>query len=436
MIDFLPPPPRHLVELAGTGSATPAVVERWGRESSAAARALRARFEALVPADGLPAEGYLLETGAAGTVIVTAGPPGDLRARQTLRGLAAGRRVAIADWPEVAWRGLHVLDGGAATLPQLKRLVREVLAPARCNVLIHEIDYAFRFTSHPEVADGDAWSRDQVRELVAVCEAEGIRVIPQINCFGHQSWKDPPGALLRAHPEFEEPVDGRTPQTTLGSPDFYCRSWCPRHPALHPLVFDLVDELLEAYGADAFHAGMDEVFVIASRDCPRCRGRNPADLFAAEVKAFRDHLRSRGASLLIWADRLLDGKATGYGAWEGSRNRTHAALAGIPRDVILCDWHYDERESYPSLAILAGQGFRVWPTVWKQPATARVFLAEARARRDPRILGALATIWFPASRMAAALLPDAAAGGPPGADTLATARQAVAVIASGWTPAP
>lgn len=436
MIDLLPPP-AHVVELGPGGSATPAVVERWDHEASAAARALRARFAAVVPQGRLPDEGYLLETGPAGAVIVAAGPAGALRARQTLRQFpAAGPRVAIADWPVMAWRGLHVLDSGAAGLPSLKRLVHEVLAPAKCNVLIHEIDYGFRFASHPEVADGDAWSAEQVGELVDACAAEGIRVIPQFNCLGHQSWREPPGALLRAHPEFEEPPDGRTPQTTLGSPDFYCRSWCPRHPALHPLVFDLVDELLAAYHADAFHAGMDETFVLASRKCPRCRRRRAADLFAAEVTTFRNHLRKRNASLLIWADRLLNGEATGYGSWEGSFNRTYPAIAKIPQDVILCDWHYDPRDSYPSLDILLKRGFRVWPTVWKQPETAKVFLGQARAKRDPRIVGALATIWYPAARMTDALLPDPAHPLKLSADTLATARQAVAVIASGWNPGP
>lgn len=439
MIDLFPLP-QHVVELGPGGSATPAVVERWGREASGAAGALRARFHSVVPGGRLPEEGYLLATGPAGAVIIASDPAGERRARQTLRQLpqapGAAPRFAVADWPVMAWRGLHVLDGGAASLPALTRLVREVLAPAKCNVLIHEIDYAFRFASHPEVADGDAWSVEQVRELVDVCAAEGIRVIPQMNCFGHQSWKEPPGALLRAHPEFEEPPDGRTPQSTLGSPDFYCRSWCPRHPGLHPLVFDLVDELLAAYRADAFHAGMDEVFVIASKACPRCRNRTPAELFADEVIRFRNHLKRRDASLLIWADRLLDGRATGYGAWEASQNRTQSAIAKIPRDVILCDWHYEPRESYPSLGLFLTRGFRVWPTVWKQPETAKVFLAQARATRHPRLLGALATIWYPAPRMAAALIPGLRGGDRIGADTLATARQAVAVIASGWNPGP
>src|SRR5258707_12078441 len=42
----------------------------------------------------------------------------------------------------------------------------------------------------------------------------------------------------------------------------------------------------------------------------------------------------------LWGDRLLDGKLTGLGEWEASRNDTHAAVDLIPKDVVICDWHY------------------------------------------------------------------------------------------------
>jgi hypothetical protein len=91
-------------------------------------------------------------------------------------------------------------------------------------------------------------------------------------------------------------------------------------------VFPLIDELLEAFEADAFHAGMDEVFYIADAKCPRCAGRDPAEVFAGEVTAIRNHLASRGAELWIWGDRLIDGKTTGIGMWEASMNNTHRAV--------------------------------------------------------------------------------------------------------------
>lgn len=327
------------------------------------------------------------------------------------------------------WRGLHLMDSGAGSLPGLVRLVHEVLAPHRCNVFVFEIDYNFRFSSHPEIAGKDAWTPAQAGELAAACRAEGIRLIPQVNCLGHQSWKEPPGALLRAHPEFEEPPGGTAPQAKLGSKDFYCRSWCPRHPGIHSFVGDLLGELLDAFKADAFHAGMDEVYVIASPDCPRCRGADPAGLFAGEVNALHGLVAKRGAGMLMWGDRLLDGDATGYGAWEGATNGTHPAIDMIPKDIVVCDWHYEARDDYPSLDILPGRGFRTWPTTWKNLDGARKLMAAARGRRDPRLLGILTTVWYPADRLIAALF-----GGDADESAKATAATMLTALDEAWKP--
>ena len=48
--------------------------------------------------------------------------------------------------------------------------------------------------------------------------------------------------------------------------------------------------MVNAFEADAFHVGMDEVFLIASEHCPRCRGGDPAKLFAKAVNDFHPHI--------------------------------------------------------------------------------------------------------------------------------------------------
>jgi hypothetical protein len=55
-------------------------------------------------------------------------------------------------------------------------------------------------------------------------------------------------------------------------------------------------------------------------------------------------------TMLMWGDRLLDDREMGYGEWEASRNGTAAAVDRIPKDVVICDWHYEAREHYPSVA--------------------------------------------------------------------------------------
>jgi hypothetical protein len=57
---------------------------------------------------------------------------------------------------------------------------------------------------------------------------------------------------------------------------------------------------MEVFEADAFHAGMDEVFYIGDDKCPRCSGLDKAALFAGEVTKIRNHLARNGHELWIW----------------------------------------------------------------------------------------------------------------------------------------
>ena len=425
------PVPRLGEWLAGQGSATPFTVEKWGRVRSREGKALAGYYGGRLPRGRLPAEGYLLSAGPKGAVAVVSDAMGELRARQTLRQLPqeAGACPAfrIADWPDMGLRGIHVLDAGPWALPGIKRLIHEVLAKEKCNLLVYEIDYNFRFVSHPELGGNDAWTVSQVGEMVAACAEEGIRVIPEINCLGHQSWQEPPGALLRAHPEFEEIPDGKIPQTRTGSGQFYCRSWCPRHPQVHPMLYDLIDELVDAFKSDSFHAGMDEVFVLASDKCPRCAGADPAEVFATAVKDIHGHLKKRGKGMMIWGDRLLDSAKTGYSDWDASASGSARAIDLIPKDVVVCDWHYAWREDYPSLKVLSGKGFRVLPTTYSDFGATMRFMDVARARKDPKVLGVLTSIWTPISEMYESLLGEGKRG-----DALRISRAAVGGLESAW----
>ena len=221
-----------------------------------------------------------------------------------------------------------------------------------------------------------------------------------INLLGHQSWQSNCGKLLRVHPEFDETPEVKFPEKyAWPNPDrLYCKSYCPRHPKVHDVVFALVDEVCEAFEANAFHAGMDEVFYIGEDQCPRCKGRNKAELFADEVRAIRDHLQPATRQLWLWGDRLLDGKLTGLGEWEASRNDTHSAVDLIPKDVVICDWHYARAD--PTAVYFAMKGLDVVSCSWKNPeaATAQVkdmvrFRESSTPQMKQHFQGVVQTIW-------------------------------------------
>ena len=290
--------------------------------------------------------------------------------------------------PGELWFGVHVLVRGNG---DVDALIGEIpaLAGMGINVLVAEINYDYAYASHPELRGDDPVSEGRARALAEACRAHGVRPIPQFQCLGHQSWKEVTAPLLVHYPQFDE-----TPGQFPGNEGIYCRSWCPQHPQVNPIVYDLFDELIDAFQADALHVGMDEVFLIASDHCPRCKGGDPGALFARAVNDYHAHLvGERGVEMLMWGDRLLDDRTTGYGKWESATNGTHTAIDMIPRDVVLCDWHYTLRDAYPSIPLFLEKGFCVWPGGWREVAASEALIAYARQHQDARMLGHLCTTW-------------------------------------------
>ena len=243
-------------------------------------------------------------------------------------------------------RGFAIEAPSPRGLDAFLRFIDEDLASAGFNLLILRVDWNYAYESHPELRDPNPLSREDAARIAAVCAAHNIKVVPHINLLGHQSWAKQDGALLRAYPQFDETPSVRTEDYSDWPNEYglYCKSYCPLHPEVHDVILPVIDELCDAFGADTFHAGMDEVFYIGMDECPRCQGHDPAELFAGEVTLLRNHLSERGRKLMIWGDRLLDGELTGLGEWEASTNGTAGAIDLIPRDVFICDWHYERAD--------------------------------------------------------------------------------------------
>jgi hypothetical protein len=274
------------------------------------------------------------------------------------------------------------------------------LAPRHINTLILRVDYNYQFQSHPELADGNPLSRDDVKKLVAVCRKDGIKLIPQINLLGHQSFGLHLGKLLTVYPEFDETPWVKMPEKYKwpNADNLYCKSYCPLHPKVHEVIFPVIDELCDVFETDAFHAGMDEVFYIGEDKCPRCGGRDKAELFADEVRRIDDHLKEKNRRLWIWGDRLIDGKTTGLGEWEASYKTTARAIDLIPKDVMICDWHYERPD--PTAVYFAMKGIDVVTCPWKNAETAaqqsedmmRWHKTASKAMR-PHFQGMVQTVW-------------------------------------------
>lgn len=285
----------------------------------------------------------------------------------------------------------------------VKRFVKfidEELAPRGVNTLVLLVGYNYQYKSYPQLRDSAALSKKDVKKIVAVCKKNNIRIIPDINLLGHQSSGNRLNKLLQNFPEFDETPLIKMPEKYVwpNKDNLYCKSYCPLHPDIHKVLFAVIDELCDVFKADAFHAGMDEIFYLGDDKCPRCKGVDKAKLFADEVTLVRNHLKDKNRELWIWADRLIDGKTTGLGFWEASYNYTWRAIDMIPKDIVMCDWHYERPDQ--TAIYFAMNGFRVVTCPWRTPETAVIqtedmakFRKYATPEMKPRYYGMMQTCW-------------------------------------------
>jgi hypothetical protein len=297
-------------------------------------------------------------------------------------------------------RGFCIAAPQPKELDEFIKFIDEELAPRSVNTLILRVDFNYQYESHPELRDSVSLSKKDVKKLVAVCKKNGITIIPQVNLLGHQSWAGKTGNLLRVYPEFDETPLVKMPENYdwPNADGLYCKSYCPLNPGVHKVVFGLIDEICDVFETNAFHAGMDEVFYIGEKQCPLCSGRDKAELFAGEVRTLRDHLAEKGRKLWIWGDRMIDGKTTGIGEWEASYNNTYRAIDMVPKDIIICDWHYERPDQTP--VYFAMKGLNVITCPWGNPGNAVLqaqdmvkFRNYATPEMKDHYMGMMQTVW-------------------------------------------
>ncbi len=302
-------------------------------------------------------------------------------------------------------KALAIAAPSPADLDSFVLFIHNELAPRGINTLILRVDYNYRYKSHPELIAPNALSEADVKKIVEACRTNSINIVPQINLLGHQSWAGQLSKLLEVYPQFDETPWIKMPVNYVwpNADSLYCKSYCPLHPGVHKVIFDVVDEICDVFEARAFHAGMDEVFYIGMKKCPRCRGKSTAELFAGEVTRVRDHLAAGNRKLWIWGDRLLDGKTTGIGEWEASFNGTFPAIDKIPKDVVICDWHYERPDKTP--VIFAAKGLKVISCSWNRPEVAAQqvkdmieFRKTGTPEMSERFYGIMETVWSDAGR--------------------------------------
>ena len=288
------------------------------------------------------------------------------------------------------WLGVHVGMSSDRQVAGLTEVVGQ-LADLGINVIITEINYGFEYQSHPELRSPNPCTKEQIGKLVAECKKHHVRLIPQFQCLGHQSWSRNTVPLLTKYPQFDE-----TPGLYPENKDIYCRSWCPLHPEVNPIVFSLMDELIDAFQADALHVGMDEVFLLGEDACPRCKGKDKGRAFRQGgqrlSQAPRGRKARRDANVGRPPDRLPQAHSSASG--KAARTARAGAIDLVPRTSSSVTGTTSCGRPTSRSRMFLEKGFRVWPASWRKPYAAKAFVDYSLTQQNnPRMLGHLNTTW-------------------------------------------
>lgn len=319
-------------------------------------------------------EGYALKVNQQSAVVAGTDEAGAFYGLQSLRQLiertsegASIRGAEIRDWPFLPFRGIKLYLPGHENIPYFKRFVRDVMALYKYNKLILEVNAAMRFDRHPELnagwiefardlkytrrerspgpghqlqdsanadtADGEVLEKEEVAELVQYARLFHIDVIPEIPSLTHSYY------LLTRHRELAEIQNAEWPDT-----------YCPSEPRVYDLLFDVLDEYIEVMKPAMVHIGHDE-WRSPLGVCRRCAGKDPTELYAADVNRIYSHLRSKGIGTAIYGDHLIE-------ALRGRKTRQNENPGGqpydmpgalsaeqvrqlIPKDILIFNWFWD-----------------------------------------------------------------------------------------------
>ncbi len=210
-------------------------------------------------------EAYRLEVNAVQISLTANTRTGAVRGLETLLQMIGLQKksvrvpqVVIEDAPRFIWRGV-LLDSSRhfLSMDTLKRQL-DAMAAAKYNIFHWHLtdDQGWRMESnvfpklHELASDGEYYSQQEIRDIVAYAQQRGIHVLPEIDIPGHAS------AIALAYPEL------------MSAPGPYKKEfrWGVHKPTLDPTkenVYEFVDKLMAEVSAlfpfEYVHIGGDEV---------------------------------------------------------------------------------------------------------------------------------------------------------------------------------
>lgn len=254
--------------------------------------------------------------------------------------------VEINDAPEYAWRGL-MIDVCRHWIPKnviLRNI--EAMAAVKMNVLHLHLseDQAFRIESkkHPKLHllgnDGNYFTQNDIKEIIAFAANRGIRVIPEFDVPGHvSSW-------LVGYPELGSANEKYEVEKNFG---VFNPSLNPTKKSTYEFLDTLFTEMSALFPDEYFHIGGDENNGIhwdenkkISKFKDRKGFKNNAELQAYFNGEVLEILNRNNKKMIGWDEIYQPGidSSIAIQSWRGKESMSIAAKNGYPS--ILSNGYY------------------------------------------------------------------------------------------------
>ncbi len=253
--------------------------------------------------------------------------------------------VHIEDRPRFPWRGL-MLDACRHWMPvQVVKRNLDAMEAVKLNVLHWHLseDEAFRVESkryprlHQMGSNGEYYTQEQIRDIVAYARDRGIRVVPEFDVPGHTT------AWFAGYPELASTSGPFTPGGRSRS------VMDPSKESTYAFLDGFIGEMTQLFPDPYFHIGGDEVNprVWNSSDAIQAFAREHGLADAAQIQVYFNQrllkiVQTYGKTMVGWDEILVPGLPTDavIQSWRGQKSLSEAATKGY-RGILSWGYYLD-----------------------------------------------------------------------------------------------
>lgn len=283
--------------------------------------------------NGLNGEAYTLAITQDKITLTADGAAGLFYGIQTLRQVFTHEKIPclyIEDMPDFGYRGFYhdVTRGKVPKAETLKKLIDE-MAYYKMNSLQLYVEHTFAFEEYADSIDRTGYlTAEEIRELDDYCYENFIEFIPSLSCFGHLY------ELLQKdqYKELRELENYEQEYATFRERMFH-HTIDPTNPKSFALIKSLIDQYMPLFRSDKFNICCDETFDL---QIGRHKDMDTGQLYVEFVKQIAEYIRSKGKTVMMWADILL---------------KHQEVIEDLPEDIQFLNWYYDENPREEDIAL-------------------------------------------------------------------------------------